>query len=204
MNEQNLEQIKELIERIADSYDLPTDEQVAEMRQLTGNEWESEDLQMICCEYWSHNSIDETAYMMLHETYPPVSEIELAFWRYKPGAVLNDEDVYEKYRLGGVLKALEPLPLEEIILEIKASVPDWSEDQENRKERLSYTFISHEQMEYWRNTHFWIFPYSTKTDFRQMITISCHNMTEQQIARIIEIMEKMKCPLHFRKERNTY
>lgn len=34
MEEKNLGQVKELINKIADSYDLPTDEQVKEMQRL--------------------------------------------------------------------------------------------------------------------------------------------------------------------------
>lgn len=72
MEDKNLEQVKQLINRIADSYSLPTEEQVEAMRQLTGIEWDAEDLQELCCEYWSHNTLAETAYMMFHEEYPPV------------------------------------------------------------------------------------------------------------------------------------
>ena len=67
METRQLEQVKELINRIADYYDLPDDEEVEEMRRLTGVAWEAEDLQMLCCEYWSHHSLEETAFMMLHE-----------------------------------------------------------------------------------------------------------------------------------------
>ena len=130
METRQLEQVKELINRIADYYDLPDDEEVEEMRRLTGVAWDAEDLQMLCCEYWSHHSLEETAFMMLHEHYPPVHEVDLVFWRCKPGAVLDDQAVYEKYRLGkGSLKALEALPLEEILQKINApggrKIPKW-------------------------------------------------------------------------------
>lgn len=72
MEDKNLEQVKELINRIADFYDPPTEEQVKEMHRLTGIDWDAEDLQMLCCEYWSHHSLEETAYLMFHEEYPPV------------------------------------------------------------------------------------------------------------------------------------
>lgn len=62
METKNLEQVKELINRIADYYDLPTEEQTEEMQKLTGMDWSAEDLQMLCCEYWSHNSLEETVY----------------------------------------------------------------------------------------------------------------------------------------------
>ncbi len=72
MEYENLEQVKELINRIADIYDIPTKEQVRKMQELTGVEWDAKDLQMACCEYWSHNSLEETAYFMFHEDYLPV------------------------------------------------------------------------------------------------------------------------------------
>ncbi|MDE7309922.1 MAG: hypothetical protein K2N61_14930 [Lachnospiraceae bacterium] len=72
MEYENLEQVKELINRIADIYDIPTKEQVRKMQELTGVEWDAKDLQMTCCEYWSHNSLEETAYFMFHEDYSPV------------------------------------------------------------------------------------------------------------------------------------
>jgi len=98
MENKNLEQVKELINRIADSYALPSQEQVAEMQGLTNKDWEAEDLQEICCEYWSHNSLEETAYLLFHGDYPPVQEVELIFWKYKQGVVLDDQAVYDKYR----------------------------------------------------------------------------------------------------------
>ena len=42
MELKNLEQVKELINRIADCYDLPTEEQIEEMQKLTGTEWDAE------------------------------------------------------------------------------------------------------------------------------------------------------------------
>jgi len=38
MEKENLEQVKELINKIADSYDLPSEEQVAKMRRLTNKD----------------------------------------------------------------------------------------------------------------------------------------------------------------------
>lgn len=107
MESKNLEKVKQLIERISDSYGLPTKKQVEKMRNLTGIDWSAEDLQMQCCEYWSHNSLDETAYFMFHGNYPPVRDVNLIFWKYKPGVVMDAQTVFEKYRLGkGKLKAL--------------------------------------------------------------------------------------------------
>lgn len=202
MEEKNLDQVKELINRIADSYDLPTEEQIDKMNQLTGEEWEAEDLQMLCCEYWSHNSLEETAYMMFHGEYPPVYETELIFWKYKPGVVLDDNAVYEKYRFGkGTLKALEPLPLNEILERLKESFPKW--EVMNPEDEYNYRFDSPEQEEYWSDTNFWVFEYGRNINTErehQLLRISCHNMSEHQMDTIIQCMESFQCPLHIREE----
>lgn len=202
MEEKNLEQVKELINRIADSYDLPTEEQVERMNQLTGEEWNAEDLQMICCGYWSHHSLEETAYMMFHGDYPPMHETELVFWKYKSGVVLDDNMVYEKYRFGkGTLKALEALPLDKILEGLKEMFPKW--EVEKSDGNYSYRFGSPEQEAYWSDTNFWLFEYGRDSETgreHQLLRFSCHNMSEQQIDTILRCMENFQCPLHIREE----
>lgn len=202
MEQKNLEQVKELINRIADCYDLPSDEQTEEMRKLTGVDWDAEDLQMSCCEYWSHNTLEETAYFMFHGDYPPVNKVELVFWKYKPGVVLDDQTVYEKCRLGkGKLRALEALPLDEIIQKIKGIFSGWTQNTDAELEERSWRFDCLEQAKYWTNTHFWIFEYGCEIGAQrehQILKFSCHNMNEEQINIIIECMESLHCPLHIR------
>ncbi len=106
-----LEKAKKWIECVGECHALPTEEQVAAIRELTGRGWTAEELRECCVEYWSHHSLEETAYFLFHGDYPPARKRELGFWRYKAGAVLDDEKVYDTYRLGRKpLKALEPLP----------------------------------------------------------------------------------------------
>lgn len=205
--EKNLEQIKELIEEIADdSYRLPTEEQVEKMRELTGTEQDAEDLRRYCCEYWSHHSLEETAYFMLHGNYPSVHETELVFWKYKPGVILEDAMVYETYRLGkGSFKALETLPMDAIIQKIKEVLIGWKEDTIAKDKRDVCRFDCLEQVDYWTDTHFLIFSYGKRTDTKteiHLIRFYCHNLFEQQINVILKCMESFQCPLHIREERN--
>ncbi len=204
MEYENLEQVKELINRIADIYDIPTKEQVRKMQELTGVEWDAKDLQMACCEYWSHNSLEETAYFMFHEDYPPVQEEDLVFWKYKQGVVLDSQEVYEKYRLGkGKLKALEALLVKEIFQKVKEKFSDWKQDMETSNEECC-RFICPEQKEYWTDTHFWIFLYGREANGQketQMVRFSCHNMNEQQIQVIFACMEEFECSLYIREEK---
>lgn len=204
METKNLEQVKELINRIADYYGLPTEEQTEEMRKLTGMDWDAGDLQMACCGYWNYGSLAETAYLMFHGEYPPVHVAELIFWKYKPGVVLDDRAVYRKCRLGKKkTKALEALPLEEILHKIKEEFPGWQQNTEVEQNGKSWRFDRLGQEEYWTDTHFWIFEYGRETDAQrehQILRFCCHNMSEEQINVISACMESFQCPLHIREE----
>lgn len=68
--EEKTEKLKELINRIADCYGEPDEEQVRQMRELTGIEWDPEEIEMICCDYWECNSLEATAYYLMHEEWP--------------------------------------------------------------------------------------------------------------------------------------
>lgn len=206
MKQQHLEAVKALIEEIADSYDLPDEEQVEEMNRLTGMDWDAEELQMYCFEYWSRSSLEETVYAMFHGTLPPTQEVELVFWRAQPGAVLDDQAVYEKYQLGkGTLNALEPLPLEELLGHVREALPDWKEeDNSSGESEQSYRFSSEKWAHYWSDPHFWIFPYGRETELGrdiQMLCISFHNVEETVIQRVLQCMEAANCPLHIRTDR---
>lgn len=206
MEGKNLEQVKELINRIADTYDLPTEEQIMEMRRLTGIDWEAEELQMLCCGHWEHHSLEETAYLMFHEEYPPANNTDMVFWKYKPGVVMDDKEVYEKYRLGkGKLKAIESLDVELILQKIKILFPGYEQNANAGSEGKSYRLDCLEQTEYWTNTHFWIFIYGREIEGQkenQLVRFSCHNMSEQQISTIEACMEELQCSLHIKEVKN--
>ena len=72
MSEQEkVEKIKALINRIADSYAEPSEDEVREMQELTGIDWPVEDIQMICSDYWeSPYSLEEIVYFLMHEEWP--------------------------------------------------------------------------------------------------------------------------------------
>lgn len=204
MEKKNLEQVRKLIERIADSYDPPTKRQTEKMQKLTGMDWNAEDLQMQCCEYWSHHSLDETAYWLFHGHYPPVRDVDLIFWKYKPGVVLDDRTVFEKYCLGkGNLKALEALPLDAMLREIAARFPGWEQSDAESSARR-WLFACPEQPDYWTNIHFRIWEYGRDVEAQrehQIVKIGCHNMSEEQIGRLTACMESFPCTLHIREEK---
>ena len=224
MEAEHLQQVRQLIDRIADCYHLPTDEQVSQMRQLTGQAWTAQELQELCGEYWSHHSLEETAYFMFHREYPPVQEVELVFWNYKNGVRLDDETVYATYRFGKKpLKALEDLPLGEILENISLLFPQWkrkglddgdgADDEFEEEEDLDgydvpddelYSrFDSLIQENDWTDTHFEIFEYGRDVEGRrehQMLVFHCRNLSEEQINAIVTGMEGFHCPLHIPKK----
>lgn len=199
MEEKNPQAVMALINRIADGEYVPPDpEDVAEANRLTGRNWEAEDLRLICCEYWSHNSLEETAYQLLHGDLPPVRETDLAFWRAKSGAVLDSAAVYKKYCTGGAMKALEPLPMEEILAALR-TLPGWRE-KERKWSGEDRRFDCQSQAEYWSNTHFWVFPYG-KDEAVQMVRLSCHNMSDEQIQTLVALMAQFDCSEQYREDR---
>lgn len=71
MNGNHTDEIKKLINEIAEYYGEPDDAQVEQMRNLTGVDWDAEDLQMMCCGYWeSPHTLEELAYFLIHEKWP--------------------------------------------------------------------------------------------------------------------------------------
>lgn len=199
MEEKHLQAVMDLINKIADGeYAPPEPEDVAEVNRLTGRDWEAEDLRLICCEYWSHNSLEETAYQLIHGDLPAVRETDLAFWRAKSGAVLDAAAVYLKYCTGGAMKALEALPLEEIMAAVQA-LPNWRKEEQASGEK-NVRFDCQSQAEYWSDTHFWVFPYG-KDGAVQMVRLSCHNMSDEQIQTLVALMAQFDCSEQYREDR---
>lgn len=120
---------------------------------------------------------------------------------------MDDKAVYEKYRFGkGTLKALEVLPIEEILRKIKMMFPGWEQNIEAGTEEDNCRFDCMKQANYWIDTHFWIFLYGRETEMQkenQLIRFACHNMSEQQMNCIIECMECFQCTLHIKEENNS-
>ncbi len=69
--EERNEELKKLINEIAESYEEPDETQVQNLRRLTGVDWEAEDIQMLCCGYWeAPYTLDELVWYLVHENWP--------------------------------------------------------------------------------------------------------------------------------------
>jgi len=127
----------------------------------------------------------------------------MAFWKQKPGAVLDPKTVYEKYRLGGQLKALIPLPMEEIEEAFRA-LPGWK--RYDREESGSARFDCLDQPDAWSDVHFWLFWYGGRKNPQpdHLLRISCRSLSGEQLQSLLDLMEGFGVPLQYREENHAY
>ncbi len=213
MNEQAWEQVKQLVEDWDDDWGcgpyedcLPEEEELQTLNELTGRAWEAEDVREACFEYHSHNSLEETVYFLFHGEYPPVTNTMLVFYRPKPGAVLKPQEVYEKYRLGGQMKALEKLPMEAVVDAFR-SLPGWQEYKFRQPSGHSFRFNCLDQPNPWADVHFWLRWYGRETEVErehQLLCLSCHNLTEEQRQSLLDCLTPFDIPLQYQEEDHAY
>lgn len=194
---ENYEAVKALIERVSDYYgpveeNPELEEQAAEMRRLTGRDWDAEEVGSWCFEYWSRASLDETAYYFFHGALPEAEETELAFWKYKPGvAGLDPAAVCDRYRFGRgkPMKALEVLPYEEIVGQLAGCFPGWETGEIDRKFSLKPARFYREDPECpWYTREVRVYSYSD-----QMILMSFTNVPAEIQTAAAAVLEGLGC-----------
>ena len=87
----------------------------------------------------------------------------------------------------------------EKILAALRTLPGWRE-KERKWSGEDRRFDCQSQAEYWSDTHFWVFPYG-KDDAVQMVRLSCHNMSDEQIKVLIDLMAQFDCSEQYREDR---
>ena len=98
------------------------------------------------------------------------------------------------------------MPLEKILEKIEKMFLDWERDPAAERDGKSWRFRCSEQADDWANTHFWIFEHGRETEAQrehQLLCFGCHNMSEEQIHKILECMGSFRCPLQIREERRA-
>lgn len=180
---------------------LPEEEDLRTLNALTGQNWTAEDVRGVCFEFSSHNSLEETAYFLIHGDYPPVNDVNLVFYKCRPGAKLAPETVYNAYRLGNRMKALLPLPVEEIT-EALRTAPAFQEHQWNNVQPDFLRMDCLDQPDAWSDVHFWAFWYGGRKNPRpdHLLCLACHNLTETQIGMLLNRMAQFDVPLQHREE----
>ncbi|MCI9120895.1 MAG: hypothetical protein HFG00_05135 [Oscillibacter sp.] len=211
MEEIHYEAVKALVEQW--DYDwgcgpfedcLPEEDELRKLNDWTGRSWTAEDVRLACFEYASHNSLEETIYFLFHGAYPPVTNTELVFYRSRPGAVLDPKTVYETYRLGKQMKALVPLPVEEITEALRA-VPGFQEDpQKGFAPGLLMNGL--EQPAYWSNVCFYAFWYGGRGNPRpdHLLCLSCRNLSGPQIQTLTGLLADFALPVQYREADHIY
>lgn len=212
MEKTNFEQVKTLVEQWDEDWGcgpfedcLPEEDELRLLNELTGREWDAEDVRYACFEYHSHNSLEETVYFLFHGDYPPITNVDLVFYRPKPGAVLNAEAVYEAYRLGKQMKALEPLPRTNIMEGLR-SFPGFQEHHWNGFVSDVLCMDCLEQPDPWSDICFHVFWYGGKGNPQpdHLLCLSCRNMMEEQIQALTNLLAGFGIPLQYREEDHSY
>lgn len=212
MGEKNFEQVQALVEHWADEWgcgpfedSLPEADELRQLNELTGRDWEAEDVRDVCFEFSSHNSLEETVYFLFHGDYPPVTNVTLVFYQPKPGAVLDPKAVYEKYRLGNQTKALAPLPMEEITAALRV-FPGFQEHTWNRYKPDGLRMDCVDQPDPWSDVHFWAFWYGGRKNPRpdHLLCVCCRNLREKQIQSLLNVISGFGIPLRYREEDHAY
>ena len=212
MGEKNFEQVKALVEQWDEDWgcgpyedSLPEDGELQKLNELTGREWDAEDVRDVCFEFSSHNSLEETVYFLFHGDYPPITNVELVFYRLRPGAALDPATVYEKYRLGNQTKALVPLPMEEIMEALRA-FPGFREHLWNGFEPNVLCMDCLDQPDPWSDVCFHVFWYGGRKNPRpdHLLCLACRNMTEEQIQSLTDLIASFEIPLQYREEDHAY
>ena len=213
MDNEKFEQVKALVEQWDYEWGcgpfedcLPEGDELRKLNQLTGRDWTVEDVRLACFEYSSHNSLEETAYLLFHGDYPPVTNVNLVFYQPKPGAVLNPKEVYETYSLGNQMKALVPLPMEEITAALR-SVPGFREHQwaaAGYKPDYSHSLRMNclDQPDPWSDVHFWAFWYGGRKnpEPNHVLSLSCRNLTGEQLQTLIDLLAGFGLPVQYQEK----
>lgn len=212
MDKMRFEQVKAMVEDWDGEWGcgpfedcLPEEADLRKLNALTGQSWTAEDVRLACFEYSSHNSLEETACFLFHGDYPPVKNVHLVFYQLKPGAVLDAKTVYEKYRLGNQMKALLPLPVEDIT-EALRNVPGFQEHRWDRYQPDFPRMDSIDQPDPWSDTHFVVFWYGGRRNPKpdHLLCLSCHNLHEKQLKTLTDLLAGFGLSVQYREEDHAY
>ena len=212
--DESFEQVKALVEQWdyewgCGPFDecLPEEDALRKLNGLTGRDWTAEEVRLACFEYSSHNSLEETVYYLFYGEYPPVTNVDLVFYRTRPGAVPDAETVYNQYRTGHQMKALESLPRTSITAALR-SVPGFQErswtnpDFEHRYLCMDCL----EQPDAWSDVCFHAFWYGGRENPQadHLLVISCHNLKEEQIQLLLGLMKDFGVPFQYQEKDHAY
>lgn len=199
----DIKQIENLVNKMADSYDYPDGELVSQMNKLTGNDWDAKTYWEYTCEYWSHNSLEETVYALINGDYPPQEECEYYVWNAKfplnkimTGADSSLSDIMEEthlfFRLGRYRKdkkksgKFNDLPLDKIYswLTDNFSKRNFDISEQNDEDIGSLSLSAN--VEYGIGREILVFPYEKKC-----LRISFINIQKEDIEKVLEFLKPL-------------
>lgn len=101
MEKNKIIELEKIVEELGDSYDLPNENIVKKLNELTGLNWKDEDYFDYCSEYWSHDSLEETVFALLNNgDYPDKKVKEMYFIKVTNGTDMS----FTKENIAKILK----------------------------------------------------------------------------------------------------
>lgn len=103
--------------------------------------------------------------------------VDLDFWRYKEGAVHDNDKIYSLACCDGeTVEGLEDLPIEDILKKTASVFSDWNALNENIYEKSDASFEI--------------------SVTSQTVRFDCYGVSEDDMNRLIDIMADFGCPLY--------
>lgn len=101
---------------------------------------------------------------------------DLSFWRNKGTANMSDNEIYNNLSNENTLDFIDEIPVEQIMDDFKLEFKDWDieDNRDFEKGQESFQLML----------------------TQQFVRVDCYGVSEFNMNRIIDIMQKYKCPLY--------
>lgn len=203
MDKKVIKRLEELVEKISGCYTSIPEDILAELNDLTKNEWSEEEYIEFCAEYWSSNTLEETVYALLHDgKYPDNVVKKIYIWKNKKIIDLPDKSI--KFKLlklpevvdEAVICNFDDLPVKEFFDWLYSHCSEWNIDQEIGEEEFKtgyfkVTFDFGCMDEYAKYKYIIFRVYGNK-----MISLICCNLYENERQDIISFANKYNLHLY--------
>lgn len=205
METEKIKEIEDLVDEMGECYDYPEEELVEKMNQLIGQEWDAQTYWEYTCEYWSHHSLEETVYALLHDgEYPKKETVNYYVWNAKASLEEVMEDITENnaetnileethlfFRLGRYredkkrFEKFNNLPMKEIYQWFQENFSQWEQRISGDEEEGNSLMLSFE-VDYGIERNILLFPYKEKC-----LGITLTNVEEKDIKNMLVYLKPL-------------
>lgn len=197
MKKYDIKAIEKLVDKMGDCYDYPDEESVKAMNSLIGQDWDAKTYWDYTSEYWSHHSLEETVWALIHDgEYPPYEEVRYCFWNTNAEFDQENEEVWLYFRLGGYMREpemlvkFEHMPMEEIYDWFIEEFPDW-ENKVKEKEDDSRSLMANKVIEYGITQDILFYSYGEKC-----LSVTFTNVDKDVIDKVVKYIKQFANVAH--------